>query len=187
MRDGAKLARRGIPAVALVTDHFAEQGDFVARSVGLPDLPRLQLPHPVAIDGEKENQGADGDHGDDDLRCEERLTRPFQSIAAAKRAVRNETAVGGLAVGRSVGSDGRRRTLTSLGARGSLRTNSEPRGSTGACRCRFRDIYRRVVLTSTFCTFARRWGPYTCPNRGDDASMWTGSVNATPSGWIYVA
>lgn len=53
MRDGANLARRGIPAVALVTENFTEQGNFVARSVGLPDLPRIRLPHPVAGTGEE--------------------------------------------------------------------------------------------------------------------------------------
>ena len=51
MRDGVKLARRGIPAVALVTDEFWAQGDFVARSVGIPDVPRVRLPHPVAGTG----------------------------------------------------------------------------------------------------------------------------------------
>ncbi len=51
MRDGVLLARRGIPAVALVTDDFWAQGDFVARSVGLPDVPRVRLPHPVAGTG----------------------------------------------------------------------------------------------------------------------------------------
>ncbi len=51
MRDGVKLARRGIPAVALVTDDFWAQGDFVARSVGMPDVPRVRLPHPVAGTG----------------------------------------------------------------------------------------------------------------------------------------
>jgi hypothetical protein len=52
VRDGVKLARRGIPAVALVTDKFWAQGDFVARSVGMPDIPRARLPHPVAGTGE---------------------------------------------------------------------------------------------------------------------------------------
>ena len=51
MRDGVLFARRGIPSVALVTDEFWAQGDFVARSVGLPDLPRVRLPHPVAGTG----------------------------------------------------------------------------------------------------------------------------------------
>ena len=53
MRDGAKLARQGIPAIALVTEKFVDQGDFVARSVGLPDLPRVRLPHPVAGTGKE--------------------------------------------------------------------------------------------------------------------------------------
>ena len=53
MRDGAKLARLGIPAIALVTERFVDQGDFVARSVGLPDLPRVRLPHPVAGTGKE--------------------------------------------------------------------------------------------------------------------------------------
>ena len=51
MRDGIKLARRGLPAVTLVTDDFLEQGDFVARSVGMPAIPRIRLPHPVAGTG----------------------------------------------------------------------------------------------------------------------------------------
>jgi len=37
--------------VALVTEEFWTQGDFVARSVGLPDVPRVRLPHPVAGSG----------------------------------------------------------------------------------------------------------------------------------------
>ena len=51
MRDGIKAARRGVPSVALVTEEFWPQGDFVARSVGMPDAPRLRLPHPVAGSG----------------------------------------------------------------------------------------------------------------------------------------
>ena len=51
MRDGIAAARRSIPAVALVTDDFLPQGDFVARSLGMPDIPRVRLPHPVAGTG----------------------------------------------------------------------------------------------------------------------------------------
>ena len=51
MRDGIKIARLGIPAVSLVTTEFWPQGDFTARSAGMPDLPRVQLPHPVAGTG----------------------------------------------------------------------------------------------------------------------------------------
>lgn len=39
--------------MALVTDEFWAQGDFVARSVGLPDIPRVRLPHPVAGTGSR--------------------------------------------------------------------------------------------------------------------------------------
>ena len=52
MRDGIELARLGIPAVALVTEDFWPQGDFVAASLGMPDVPRVRLPHPVAGTGE---------------------------------------------------------------------------------------------------------------------------------------
>ena len=41
----------GIPAVALVTDEFWPQGDFMAASLGMPDIPRIRLPHPVAGTG----------------------------------------------------------------------------------------------------------------------------------------
>ncbi len=51
MRDGIAIARLGLPAVALVTDKFWPQGDFVATSVGMPDIPRVRLPHPVAGSG----------------------------------------------------------------------------------------------------------------------------------------
>ena len=52
MRDGIAIARLGIPSVALVTEKFWPQGDFVAQSLGMPDAPRLRLPHPVAGTGE---------------------------------------------------------------------------------------------------------------------------------------
>jgi len=42
------MALRGKPTVALITSPFWEQGDFVAQAAGMPDLPRIQLPHPVA-------------------------------------------------------------------------------------------------------------------------------------------
>ena len=51
MRDGINLAKLGIPAVALVTEEFWAQGDFVARSLGMPGVPRIKLPHPVAGTG----------------------------------------------------------------------------------------------------------------------------------------
>ena len=56
MRDGFQLARLGIPVVALVTEEFVPQADFVARSLGMPDLPRVRLPHPVAGTGTERMQ-----------------------------------------------------------------------------------------------------------------------------------
>ena len=52
MRDGISIARLGIPSVALVTEDFWPQGDFVAQSLGMPGAPRVRLPHPVAGTGE---------------------------------------------------------------------------------------------------------------------------------------
>ncbi|MCY4532076.1 MAG: hypothetical protein OXC84_07095 [Gammaproteobacteria bacterium] len=52
MRDGINIAKSGIPSVALVTEDFWPQGDFVAQSVGMPSIPRVKLPHPVAGTGE---------------------------------------------------------------------------------------------------------------------------------------
>jgi hypothetical protein len=37
--------------VALVTEQFWLQGNSVAASAGMPDIPRLRLPHPVAGTG----------------------------------------------------------------------------------------------------------------------------------------
>jgi hypothetical protein len=51
VRDGIELARRDRAVVALVTDHFWPQGDLIALSNGMPDVPRLRLPHPVAGTG----------------------------------------------------------------------------------------------------------------------------------------
>ena len=52
MRDGIAIASLGIPVVALVTEKFWLQGDFVANSLGMPDVPRICLPHPIAGTGE---------------------------------------------------------------------------------------------------------------------------------------
>jgi len=45
------MARLGVPSVALVTEEFWPQGDFVAASLGMPDAPRIRLPHPLAGSG----------------------------------------------------------------------------------------------------------------------------------------
>jgi hypothetical protein len=51
VRDAVNIARSGIPAVALVSEKFLAPAQSVARSVGLPDIPRAKLPHPVAGSG----------------------------------------------------------------------------------------------------------------------------------------
>jgi len=38
----------GRPAVAFVTQKFEPQGNFVAAAEGMPDVPRVILPHPIA-------------------------------------------------------------------------------------------------------------------------------------------
>lgn len=37
--------------MAIVTSKFRVQGDFVARAEGMPDIPRVEVPHPVAGSG----------------------------------------------------------------------------------------------------------------------------------------
>jgi hypothetical protein len=53
VRDGIAFARRGVPVVALVTEDFWPQGNFVARAFGMPEVPRVELPHPVAGTGDE--------------------------------------------------------------------------------------------------------------------------------------
>jgi hypothetical protein len=57
VRDSIIVARENIPSIALVTEVFWPQGNFVAKSNGMPDIPRIQIPHPVAGSGE-ENMAA---------------------------------------------------------------------------------------------------------------------------------
>jgi hypothetical protein len=51
VRDAVTFAGRGLPTVGLVTAKFWESGSFVARSVGMPEVPRVMLPYPVAGTG----------------------------------------------------------------------------------------------------------------------------------------
>jgi hypothetical protein len=50
-RNAVNLARAGVPVCALMSEKFWEAGGFVARSVGMPDVPRVRLPHPVSGTG----------------------------------------------------------------------------------------------------------------------------------------
>jgi len=54
VRDGVAVASLGIPGVSLVTEKFWAQGDFVGASIGMADLPRVQLPHPTGGTGAAE-------------------------------------------------------------------------------------------------------------------------------------
>jgi hypothetical protein len=49
--DAIIIARSGIPAVALITERFTEQGRLIASACGMPDLPQVRLPYPVAGTG----------------------------------------------------------------------------------------------------------------------------------------
>ena len=45
MLDAVNLERLGIPTVTVVTEPFTVAADTVARSLGLPDVPRAVIPH----------------------------------------------------------------------------------------------------------------------------------------------
>ena len=51
MRDGIFAAQAGVPAVAILTEEFVIQGEFVARAVGMPAIPRVIIEHPVSGTG----------------------------------------------------------------------------------------------------------------------------------------
>lgn len=48
MRDSAELAREGVPVATIVTTKFVTEARFVARATGIPALPIVVVPHPVA-------------------------------------------------------------------------------------------------------------------------------------------
>jgi hypothetical protein len=48
VRDAVAFALLGTPVVALVTQRFADEARFVARAAGVPEVPIVILPHPVA-------------------------------------------------------------------------------------------------------------------------------------------
>lgn len=52
VRDAIMFARSGLPSVCLVTSKFLEEAAFIARASGMPDAPRVELPHPVAGSGD---------------------------------------------------------------------------------------------------------------------------------------
>ena len=47
-QDALAFAAAGLPAVALVTEKFRDEAFFLARAGGIPEVPFVFLPHPVA-------------------------------------------------------------------------------------------------------------------------------------------
>jgi hypothetical protein len=59
--DSILCERRGLPAVAIVTDAFVETGQLMAAKWGAPDFKFLAVPHPVAnLSGAELDRCADG-------------------------------------------------------------------------------------------------------------------------------
>jgi hypothetical protein len=56
VRDVVAFARSGLPAVALVTRKFVAEAHFIARSGGIPGIPFVFLPHPIAGQDEELHQ-----------------------------------------------------------------------------------------------------------------------------------
>ena len=50
MHDALAAERRGIPAVAIMTDRFVPTARAVAELNGVPDYPYVVIPHPIAND-----------------------------------------------------------------------------------------------------------------------------------------
>jgi hypothetical protein len=49
--DSIKIATRHTQVVALITERFWQQSALVARAHGLSDVPRVELPYPLAGTG----------------------------------------------------------------------------------------------------------------------------------------
>jgi len=87
VRDAINLARRSIPSVALVTTEFQPQADFVARSAGMPTIPRVILPHPVAGSG-RANLAAVAEGVADAIVVALRATAPATASATVSAGTR---------------------------------------------------------------------------------------------------
>lgn len=47
-RDAIAFAERGIPSVTLICDVFWNFSEWIAEALGMPDMPRIRIPYPVA-------------------------------------------------------------------------------------------------------------------------------------------
>ena len=54
MHDAIAAERRGIPAVAIMTDRFVPSARTVAELNGLADYPFVVIEHPIANDGDED-------------------------------------------------------------------------------------------------------------------------------------
>ena len=54
MHDAIAAERRGVPAVAVMTDRFEPTAKAVAELNGLPDYPYVVIAHPIANDSDDE-------------------------------------------------------------------------------------------------------------------------------------
>ena len=52
MHDAIAAERRGIPAVAVMTDRFEESARAVTALNGIPDYPFVTIAHPIANDSD---------------------------------------------------------------------------------------------------------------------------------------
>ena len=52
MHDAIAAESRGIPAVAVMTDRFAESARVVTALNGVADYPFVTIPHPIANDSD---------------------------------------------------------------------------------------------------------------------------------------
>ena len=69
MLDAVALEQRGIPTVTFVTEPFIGAARAVARSLGLPDLPLVVIPHDNLVE--------------DDAALEARLESVYLQVVAA--------------------------------------------------------------------------------------------------------
>jgi hypothetical protein len=54
LHDALAAERRGIPAVAIITERFAQTARGVAELNGLPDCPFVTIGHPIANDRDED-------------------------------------------------------------------------------------------------------------------------------------
>ena len=53
VRDAIEVARHQVRVCAVITDAFWAQSTLVAQSAGMPDVPRVRVPYPLAGTGDE--------------------------------------------------------------------------------------------------------------------------------------